>query len=180
MTGKKRMNEEIAITGTVSLHGTEQLKVLLQSLRVMFIASSTSIHNCVLCSEWLPNPVIFCMLLYKAFRFLYVTLQFLHTSVRLLGTRWVACPWKLCSKQLSVALNKSKNSTVLFDSPSLLFFIQLAQLAFSQVLLKNCERITTTCTLSDIKRLFAQLLSEEFPTARVMFSSCSATLWKWR
>lgn len=31
------MNEETAITGTVSLQGTEQLKVLLHSLRVMFI-----------------------------------------------------------------------------------------------------------------------------------------------
>lgn len=74
------MNTETAMTGTVSLHGTEQLKVRLQSFRVMFIASSTSMHKCVPDSALFSSSFIFCISLYKLLRVLYASRQFLQTS----------------------------------------------------------------------------------------------------
>lgn len=78
--GKKRMNTETAITGTVSLQGTEQLKVRLQSFRVIFIASSTSMHKCVPGSALFSCSFDFFISLYTLLKVLYASRQFLHTS----------------------------------------------------------------------------------------------------
>lgn len=43
-------------------------------------ASSTSMHRCVPGSALFSSPFFFCISVYRALRFLYASLQFLHTS----------------------------------------------------------------------------------------------------
>lgn len=59
---------------------TQQLQTVSYTRSEVLTASSTSMHKCVPGSAVFSSPFIFCSSLYRVLRFLYASLQFLHTS----------------------------------------------------------------------------------------------------